>query len=271
MQETVTKGREMAFKRLQALSLICICTLFYSFWPSLMHNLSRVYETFFIEAQYEYVGLLDVKIKKDSSWALKILCHEEYATPEFFEFLHHIEESNLKKTLHNHRGKLTEKFLFGETPFVVKSTERKGVFANLISMGTGVTVWNNAHWAVEKGIPVLKPVALVEKRLWNKTKSFVVYLYEGKQCETEFKENEEFFPKVFELTKLLQEKKVIHHDFRLRNIVLLDDGSLQFIDIDKLHYYQKKSHVFNQRLKREVKKFNLNLVEQSNTRKRLEI
>ncbi len=248
-----------------------MAALFYSFWPSLMHNLSRVYETFFIETQYDYVGLLDPKIKKEASWSTKILCKEEYATPNFLEFLKDIEDSNIKKTLHNHRGKLTEKFVIDEIPFVVKSTERTGVFANLISMGTGITVWNNAHWAIKRGIPVMKPVALVEKREWNKTKSFVVYLYEGKQCETEFKENEEFFPKVYELTKLLEKNQVIHHDFRLRNIVLLDDGTLQFIDIDKLHYYQKNSHVFKQRLKREVKKFNLNLVEQSNTTKRLEL
>ncbi len=261
----------MVAKGLQILSSICAGVLLFCFWPSLMHNLSRVYEALFLEVHYEYVGLFDKNYQKKLSWNQKIICNKEYANASMFEFLHNVETYKNKKTLHDHRGKLTEKISLEKSQFVVKSTERKGFFRNLFAHGMGVNVWNNAHWAKDIGVPVMKPVALVEKREWNKTKTFVVYVFEGKVCENEFKQREDFFPKVQELKELLNEKHVIHHDFRLRNIVLLDDGTLQFIDIDKLHWYKTSSHVFKHRLKREVHKFNLNLVEQSNSTKRLQV
>ena len=250
----------MVAKGLQILSAIGAGLLLFCFWPSLMHNVSRVYEALFLEIHYEYVGLFDQKYQKELSWKQKIICEKNYADESMLEFLHQVETFKDKKVLHDHRGKLTEKVSFSENHFVVKSAERKGFFRNLLAQGMGVNVWNNAHWALEMGVPVMKPIALVEKREWNKTKSFVVYLFEGKVCENEFKLAEDFFPKVQELKELLSKKNVIHHDFRLRNIVILDDGTLQFIDIDKLHWYKRSSHVFKHRLKIEVKKFNLNLI-----------
>ena len=259
----------MVAKGLQTLTAICAGVLLFCFWPSLMHNVSRVYEALFLDAHYEYIGLFDKEYQKELSWKQKIICLNDYADSAMLDFLQSIETAPGKKVLHDHRGKLTEKFSFSGRHFVVKSATRDGFFRNLLAMSMGVNVWNNIHWAQKMGVPVMKPVALVEKRKWNQTTSFVVYLFEGKVCENEFKEREGFFPKIQELKELLSQKHVIHHDFRLRNIVLLDDGSLQFIDIDKLHWYKTSSHVFKQRLKREVKKFNLNLVEQSTSTKRL--
>ncbi len=261
----------MVAKGLQILSGICVGLLLICYWPSLMHNLSRVYEALFLEANYEYVGLFDHDYQKELSWRQKIICDKAYANSSMLDFLHNVETDKNKKVLHDHRGKLTEKISFDNHHFVVKSTVKKGFIRNLFAHGVGVNVWNNAHWAKKIGIPVMQPIALVEKREWDKTKTFIVYLFEGKVCENEFKHSEEFFPKVQELKELLNEKRVIHHDFRLRNIVLLDDGSLQFIDIDKLHWYKTSSHVFKHRLKREVDKFNLNLMEQSTSTKRLAV
>ena len=181
--------------------------------------------------------------------------------------MHQIDSKEGKIVLHDHRGKLTEKAIVSGHTLVIKSAVQNGFFNNLIAMGLGVNVWNNIFWAKKMGIPVMKPVAVIEKRKWNQVKSFIVYLYEGKVCESEFKTTEEFFPKVQELKEFLNKKGVIHHDFRLRNIVILDDGTLQFIDVDKLHHYPVHSHVFNHRLKREVNRFNLNLLELYSTTK----
>lgn len=260
----------MVAKGLRVVGVVSVSLLLMCFWHSLMHNFSRIYEALFIEAHYEYVGLSDQKYYKELSWKEKIFCLDEYANESVMEFLHNVEKSKAKRVLWDHRGKLTEEALFNGNHFIVKSGESKGFFRNLFSMGMAVNVWNNAHWARERGVPVLKPVALIEKRAWNKTKTFVVYLFEGKVCEKELKKSEDFFPKVQAIKNLLTEKKVIHHDFRLRNMVLLDDGTIQFIDIDKLHWYPRNSHVFRERLEREVRKFNENLIEMTGSSKRLQ-
>jgi hypothetical protein len=260
----------MALRGLKLLTTLFLGGVLFYFWPSLMHNVSRLYEALFLEVHYEYVGLFDQKYQKELSWGHKIFCLDEYATKDVLAFLHDIEESKYKKVLWDHRGKLTEEAEFLGNHFIVKSAEKEGFFRNIFSMGMAVNVWNNAHWAKKMSLPVLKPVALVEKRSLSQTKTFIVYLFEGEVCEKAIKVSEEFFPKVQELKMLLGEKHVIHHDFRLRNMVLLEDGTLQFIDIDKLHWYPCNSHVFKQRLKREVSKFNLNVVEKTDSTQRLQ-
>ncbi len=247
------------------LSLLVGC-----FWPSLMHNLSRLYETLFVQFHYEYTGLFDSAYQKKISWGLKNICSKEYATFQVNDFLENIEDYE-KRTIWIHRNKLTEDAHVGGYHFIVKSEEKKGFFSNLFSMGMAVNIWNNAHWARDIGVPVLKPVALVEKRKWNSVHTFIVYLYEGKDCEKEFANDQSFFGEVEVLQKLLMTKQVIHHDFRLRNILLLEDQSLQLIDIDKIHRYPRNSYVFRERMKREVRKFNANLVDHNQTTKRLEI
>lgn len=262
----------MVIKRVQAalMALACLGLLLY-FWPSLMHNLARIYEALFLEVHYEYVGISDPNYYKELSWKEKIFCAKEYASNEMIHFLNEVETSNNKRVLWDHRGKLTEKTEVNGVSFVVKSAHKNGFLINLLTMGMAVNVWNNADWAKKLGVPVLHPVALVEKRKWNQTKTYVVYLFEGEVCEAVMKRSDQFFDKVQVMQALLKKKHVIHHDFRLRNMVLLDDGSIQFIDIDKLHHYPRNSYVFRERLKRESTKFNLNLVEKTNSDKRLEI
>lgn len=259
----------MVTKGLRAFGLIVLAVSLFWHWSSLMHNLARVYEHMFIAVNYEYVGLADPNYHKEVSWKEKIVCVKEYATPEVMEFLHCVEESQDKKVIWHHRGKLTEEATVANKHFVVKSAELCGFFKNIFYMSMGVNVWNNAHWAKDLGIPVLKPVAFIEKRTLSKTKSFIVYVYEGKVCEKELKRRGDFFSKVQELETLLCQKGVIHHDFRLRNMVILEDDTVQFIDIDKLHWYPHRSYVFHERMKREVRKFNTNLKDHDLSKERL--
>ncbi len=260
----------MVAKGVQALSVMVSAALLVCFWPSLMHNISRLYETFFLQVHYEYVGLFDPIYQKQVSWGLKNICLKEYATSQVNDFLDHIEDFE-KKTIWIHRNKLTEEAHIGEYHFIIKSEKKEGFFANLFSMGMAVNVWNNAHWVRNMGIPVLKPVALLEKRKWNSAHTFIVYLYEGRDCEKELERDQSFFSGVKDLQKLLVDRHVIHHDFRLRNILVLEDQSLQLIDIDKIHKYPRNSYVFRERMNREVRKFNDNLASHSQTTKRLEI
>ena len=261
----------MVVRGLKILFPLVISIVFLFFGTSLMHNFSRLYELAFLQTHYNYDLLFDSDCYKELSFNHKIICKSKYLTKDVLDFLHDVDGSSFKKVLWDHRGKLTEEAKFGNHHFIVKSAEKKGFLRNLLCMGMGVNVWNNANWALKRDIPVLKPVAMIEKRKWNFTKTYIVYEYEGRVCEKELNVRPEFFPKVEGMKKLLQEKNVIHHDFRLRNMVVLDDGSLQFIDIDKFHHYPNKSLVFKARLKREVYKFNLNMDEDLHSDMRLKI
>ncbi len=238
------------------------------FSHSILHNLARVYQKLYAVVHYDYKALYNENCKKEVTWNRKIFCLNEFASDQVLEFLRHIEESE-KNVICLKRKRSVEESFFGEEKVVVKSMEFSGFFANLFRMGMGVNVWNNAELAKKLGVPVLKPLALVEKRKWNKSKTFIVYKFEGRACEKEILKSEDWFYKIQGLQKLLTKKHLIHDDFRLKNIVLLQDGSLQLIDIDKFHEYPSNSVIFSARMKREVRKFNQNLLENIKTIKKL--
>lgn len=238
------------------------------FWHSISHNLARGYQKLYAVLHYDYQALYDTDCKKEATWNQKIFCLEEFANEEVMNFLRNIEEKE-KNIICLKRKRSVEESFLGEEKVVVKSMEFKGFFANLFRMGMGVNVWNNAHLAKNLHIPVLKPLALVEKRAWNQTKTFIVYKFEGKACEEEIRKSDDWFSKIQALEKLLTKKLLVHDDFRIKNMVLLDDQSVQFIDIDKLHAYPSKSLVFRARMRREVRKFNQNLLENGYLAKKL--
>ncbi len=209
-----------------------------------MRLLTGAYKDLFFTAQYEYAKLFDDQYKKELSWGEKIFCLKEYASVEMMEGLHKIEEIRGKLGASHRNGRVTEEVFFLGNHFIIKSGEVKGFVSNLMQMGLGTTIWNNADWMKEKGIPVLKPIALVEKRGWNRTKSFVIYLYEGGLCKGNCS-------KISELKQVLLEKCVIHGDLLYRNIVVLEDGSVQCIDIDNAQVYPRNSIVFRWRMERD--------------------
>lgn len=250
--------------------LFCICLIAPLFWvsESLMHNISRGYQKLFAVMHYDYKGLSDSDCRKELSWKEKIFCKEGFANDETMSFLHNVED-RLKNSISQKRKPSVEETFLGDTRVIIKSMEFPGFFSNLFRMGMGVNVWNNALMANQVNIPVLKPIALVEKRSWNKTKTFVVYLFEGKVCDREIRKSEDWFSKIQDLIERLDKKCLIHDDLRIKNMVLLNDGRIQLIDIEKIHTYPRNSPVFQARMYREVRKFNQNLTENSNTTKRL--
>ncbi len=259
----------MSIKKFLIFFLVCV-GIFAYFSKSLGHNISRGYQKLYAVMHYNYEGLFDSDCKKELSWKEKIFCKKEFASNEVMTFLRNIDESE-KKSISQNRKRNVDETLFGDKRVVIKSMEFSGFFSNLFRMGMGVNVWNNASAATQMGIPVLKPVALIEKRSLNKTKTFIVYLLEGKVCEKAIKESEDWFSKIQDLTDLLNKKHFIHDDLRIKNMVLLDDKRVQLIDIDKMHLYPRNSPIFQARMKREVRKFNQNLCENSKTDKRLKL
>ncbi len=241
-------------------SFLCAACVAYMCLGTLMHNVSRAYQKLFAVFHYEYVGLNDLEVWKEVSWEKKIFCKNEFATSEMIAFLKNIEEGN-GDHLAGNRKRQVEIRVVNSKRLVVKSMEFPGFISNIFRMGLGVNVWNNADFATKLGIPVLKPIAFVEKRRWNQSKTYSVYLFEGKACDQEIKKTSDWFLKIQELKNNLYKHSVIHDDLRIKNMVLLDDGTVQLIDIDKIHRYPKKSIIFRARMDREVRKFNQNLSE----------
>ncbi len=220
-------------------------------------KLYKLYEKMFFITQYDYAGLFSLDYRKELSWKEKIFCLEEYADESMMKILHKIEDNKERNPLRVTKWNTTEEFVVSGRHFVIKSREKMGVMGNLFRMGLGVTIWNNAAWAKEKGIPVLKPIALVEKRSWNQSNSFVIYLYEGRSCREELSRYNEWCPKIEALKELLYQTGVIYHDFHIGNLVRLEDGKIQFIDIDRLSFCPQKrfSWGFCERMRCEIKKF----------------
>ena len=228
-------------------------------WHFCMYDLAKLYELLFLIFQYDYIGVHELQYRKELSWREKIICFDRYATDEMMAVLRDIEKIPSQKMLSHRENRETKEIDLLGRHCVLKSGVQKGFFKPLFSMGLGIDIWNNAQWLKKKGFPVLTPIAMIEKRKWNHTESFVVYLYEGVICEDELKQRDHFFPQIQEIEKKLYQEGVIHHDFRLRNMVILEDGRVQLIDIDKVHWYPRNSCVFYQRMKREVRKFNKNM------------
>jgi len=251
--------------------VICVVWCLGWLWHICMCDLSRAYESLFLVCQYDYLGIGDSHYRKELSWGEKIVCLDRYATDEMMSALRNIEELPIERVLNIREAGVTkEGYILGEH-CVIKSGEKKGCLMPLFFMGLGVDIWNNAQWMKKKGIQALKPIALIEKRRWNHAISFVVYLYEGDMCEKELKRQDSFFGKIQEMEKKLCQERVIHHDLRLRNMVVLEDGRVQFIDIDKVHWYPKGSYVFHQRMQREVRKFNDNMKAKTGYTGRIEV
>ena len=140
-------------------------------WTCAMFILSNVYKTAFFVARYDYDALFEEECEKELSWGKKIFCLKEYANDSMMRVLHELEEPQNKKALQIHPKRITERGEIGGKTFVVKRGQLNGCMHNILVMGLGVNIWNNANWMDQKKIPVLRPIALVEKRKWNKTET----------------------------------------------------------------------------------------------------
>ncbi len=218
-----------------------------------MHNLMCAYRKMFVCTHYEYAALNDSQYIKELSWGKKIICKSDYATEDVLRFLRDIERGEGKNILWKQDERLGEEAFLNGKKVVIKTIETSGFFTNLFRMGTVVQIWNHAIRANKEGVPVLKPIAIVEERSLKGTRGSIVYLYEGIIAD------KSKLSMVQDLQKLLFQRHITHHDFHLRNIVVLEDGTLQLIDLDKMHWYPKHSYLFSYKMKQEIRRFNRDL------------
>jgi len=242
-------------KLLIVLTVVGITVFGSIYWDSLMNNLSRGYEIGYLIYRYDYREIDNSDYIRNLSFKEKVFCHRDYHTEELIGFIK--GQRKFKTTLlHKREGKITEKVTINGCDFVIKTETTKGFLKNLFMMNRCVCIWNNGHFAKEKGILALKPIALVEKRGVFQSKSSILYLLEGIDGEKEAAKRVDFFDQIEDVVRQMKEQRIIHQDFRLKNLVVLPDNSIQLIDIDKIHQYPKYSYVYHKRLAREIHKFN---------------
>lgn len=224
------------------------------YWNSLMNNLSRAYEIAYLVFHYDYAEINNPLYIKELTAHEKFFCHKDHYNPELITYLK--QSSQEGKILHARGTKITEKIHIHGQDYICKHETCEGILKNLLVMNRCVYIWNNGHFAKKIGLSALKPVALIEKRSLRATQSSVLYLLEGIDGEIEANRRVDFFPEIENLVYRMIDLRMMHQDFRLKNLVVLPDNTIVLIDIDKIHQYPKYSYVFHKRLAREIKKFN---------------
>lgn len=224
-------------------------------WDLLMHEMANLYQKCWPLFHYTYAAIDRPDYVKKISYKEKLLCKQEYDTPAMRGFLQS-EYSPPRGLMSVHEGHITERVEIDGKAFIVKTTETRGFLQNLLSMNIGVKIWNNAHFAKERGLPTLTPVALLEKRSLHNSQGIVVYLMEGSILKDAMDQRGDLTPAINTIVQKMADLHIIHAEFRPLNALYLEDGRVQLVDIDGLHSYPKYSYLFKKRLSIEVERFN---------------
>ena len=216
-----------------------------------VYVLSRLYEGAFFYKQYGYFGLGDPNWMQRATYGEKIICKKGDYSPEMEEYL--LGKEPVSTWLFSDRkGMKTFWISIQGEQYLVKRHVQRGMVKNLMQMGKCASIWNNLHWALAKGVPVVEPVAFSEKRRAGKVETVVVYRFEGSTSD--------HFPKsgmkqrTPKITDNLRKKHVVHADLRRRNIICTnDEEEIKLIDVQLMHYYPKYSYVCNKRLNKEAR------------------
>lgn len=211
--------------------------------------LSRLYEGAFFYCQYGYRGIEKDEDIHEWSFGRKLVCSKE-AYPMMLEALEGKEQ-----ILAAGRRRRTSTVRVGEREWVVKRHLQQGFLKGVFKMGAGVTMWNNLHWAKEKGVPVIEPIGFFEKRSLGAVETVIVYPYEGEVVRKGIEGEKELVNKVDEVVDSLKKAKVIHADLRPRNMVYTKEGKIRLIDVDLMHYYPCRSCVYKVRMQKEERWF----------------
>jgi hypothetical protein len=215
-----------------------------------VYVISRLYEGIFFYVQYDYLGMFDEeKYEKVLSYHEKLIWKKGDLSPEL--------EACLKGKNSDSRwlfsaSKSMETFWVSieGKEYVIKRHLQKGFFKNLMHMGKCVSIWNNLKWGDSKGIPVVDPIALYEKRRFNEVATTIIYPFEGNRLD--YLLRSETKEKIQGIISCLRKEHVVHADLRRRNIIYrLDHDDIKLIDVQLMHYYPEFSYVGHQRLAKE--------------------
>ncbi len=213
--------------------------------------LSRVYEGAFFYGQYHLFGINDSGLVTKMSFSEKIICNPNDYSAQMEACLKGNEPDSLwlfsqKRNMKTFWGS------FDGKEYIIKKHVQHGILKNMLRMGKCVSIWNNLHWAKERGVPLIDPVAVSERRSLFCLETIVVYRYEG--VRSDYCSAFEIKSKSHFITDKLCEQNVVHSDLRRRNIVCTsDEEDLKLIDVELMHFYPPYSYVCRKRLQKEEK------------------
>ncbi|MBS0586066.1 MAG: hypothetical protein JSR76_07210 [Verrucomicrobia bacterium] len=224
----------------------------------LLRKISHIYQYGYWCWNMEYSGLGSEEIAYSFTREYRFLCQKDSYSPEWEEIL-----STLPKKLES-EGRILQKHPYSRTtylltiggkPYVVKASHKKPkLYCLLFPSRYSRIAWNNAKLSRKLGLPAFTPTALVEFGQGLQVTSYLIYPFLGTTL-VERPSSEEWLYKLQETIDKQKELHLIHPDFRPTNVVLLEDGSIQYIDIDEMHRYSAYSYLFLARLKKEIKRF----------------
>ncbi len=228
-------------------------------FKSIDHNLMVLYRKMFSFVRYNYAHFSDENYFKEATYSSKIICDKKYLTKSMKDSLNNMEETLINHLSWKDNERTGGILEIDGVKVVVKKISVDGFFSNMFRMPAPIYVWNMVDELTKKGFHVLKPIAIVEKRSLFKATGYIVYKFEGTVLTKNLVVQKGLKEKIHSFHESLLKAKITHHDFHLRNIVMLEDNTLQLIDLDKTHWYpkyslffQKKANVEKRRLKKEI-------------------
>lgn len=112
--------------------------------------------------------------------------------------------------------------------------------------------WNNALLLKKLGIPAIKPVALIERRFGClKGVAYLIAEYQDGILASDYFAKDSPFADHFEqaihslsdLIKQMQKQRVVHDDFKLNNILIVDHAAF-LLDLDHMVHFKRSSKKF---------------------------
>jgi hypothetical protein len=226
--------------------------------PVLLGKISRIYQYGYWFSNMGYAGLGTDSMVHRFRKGSRIFCLREAYSPKFEEVLlnlqSHLEREGRLLQRHPHSRATYLLEIEGKEYVVKESFKKPRIYCLLFPSRYSRLAWNNAEFASSLGFEVFHPVALVEFGECLSFSSYILYPFVG----TTLAENKCVKDWLLKLEEaILQQKRLrlIHPDFRPTNVVLLEGGAIQYIDIDEMHRYPPYSYLFHARFKKEIRRF----------------
>ncbi len=226
--------------------------------PTLLRRISHLYQYGYWCWNMGYAGLGEEGIAHSFRAKSRILCRKEMFTPKFEETLLDLRKfiEREGRILQRHpRSRTTYKVNIEGVSYIVKeSFKLPRLFCILFPSRYSRIAWNNAQLAKELGLSACDPVALVEFGYALQYSSYLIYPCVGETL-AEHTPFQDWLDKLEGVILQQKELRLIHPDFRPTNVLVLEDGSISYIDIDEMHRYPALSYVFQARLRKELLRF----------------
>lgn len=228
----------------------------------ILTGISHIYQHGYRAWDIDYAGLGEegfvYKKSEDRGETCRILYRSEACPEAILRLLPQID-SHVQK-----EGRAVEFLHLSRTtyvshiegkPYIIKLSRTKSLFETLFfTCRHSRSAWNNAELAKRAGLATIEPIALVEIGSKFQLTSYLIYPLAGKTL-AEKKGMESWVEPFKRVLAKQRDLSIIHPDFRPKNVIQLEDSSIQYIDIDDLHRYPPFSYVCRARFNKELKRF----------------